>query len=39
MKEILEILVKSLVDNKEEVSITESEEEKSVVFEVKVSRK
>ena len=37
MKEILEILIKSLVDNKEQVQITEKQEEKSTLFEVKVS--
>lgn len=37
MKEILEILIKSLVENVEEVTITEKEEGKSTVFEVKVN--
>jgi len=37
MKEILETLIKSLVDNQEEVTITEKEEGKTTVFEVKVS--
>lgn len=36
MKEILETLIKSLVDNQEEVTITEKEEGKTTVFEVKV---
>lgn len=36
MKEILETLIKSLVDNKENVKITEKEENKTTVFEVKV---
>lgn len=37
MKEILEVVIKNLVDNPEEVSIKELEGEKSIVFEVKVS--
>ena len=37
MKEILEILIKNLVDNKDEVTITEKEEERETVFEVKVA--
>lgn len=37
MKEILETLIKSLVDNQEEVTITEKEEGKTTVFEVKVN--
>ena len=37
MKEILEILIKSLVGNPEEVTITEKQEEKVAVYEVKVS--
>lgn len=36
MKEILETLIKSLVDHTEEVTITEKEEGKTIVFEVKV---
>lgn len=36
MKEILETIIKSLVDNKERVSIKELDGEKSVVLEVKV---
>lgn len=36
MKEILEILIKSLVEHTEEVTITEKEEGKTTVFEVKV---
>lgn len=36
MKEILEILIKNLVEYKDEVIITEKDEEKTVVFEVKV---
>ena len=37
MKEILETLIKSLVENTEEVTITEKEEGKTTVFEVKVA--
>lgn len=37
MKEILETLIKSLVENTEEVAITEKEEGKTIVFEVKVA--
>lgn len=37
MKEILENLIKSLVENTEEVTITEKEEGKTIVFEVKVA--
>ena len=37
MKEILEILIKSLVEHTEEVTITEKEEGKTIVFEVKVA--
>lgn len=37
MKEILETLIKSLVDNQKEVTITEKEEGKTTVFEVKVN--
>lgn len=36
MKEILETLIKSLVDNKENVEITEKEENRTIIFEVKV---
>lgn len=39
MKEILEIIIKNLVDDAESVSVTETEKEKSIVFEVKVSEK
>lgn len=38
MKEILETLIKSLVENTEEVTITEKEEGKTIVFEVKVAQ-
>ncbi len=37
MKEVLEIMIKNLVDNAEAVSIKELNGEKSVVYEVKVS--
>ena len=37
MKEILETIIKNLVENKEEVSINEIEGTQSVVFEVKVA--
>ena len=36
MKEILETIIKSLVENADQVAITEKEEENNVVFEVKV---
>lgn len=39
MKEILEIIIKNLVDDVEAVSVTETETEKSIVLEVKVSEK
>lgn len=39
MKEILEIIIKNLVDDAEAVSVTEIEKEKSIVFEVRVSEK
>ena len=38
MKEILEIIITSLVEDKEAVEIKEIENEKSVVFEVKVAQ-
>lgn len=37
MKEILETLIKSLVDYSDEVTVTEKEENKTIVFEVKVN--
>ncbi|MBO4292827.1 MAG: KH domain-containing protein [Clostridia bacterium] len=37
MKDILEIIIKNLVDNKEAVEINEVNGEKSVVYEVKVA--
>lgn len=39
MKEILEIIIKNLVEDKECVSITETQNDKAIVFEVKVSEK
>lgn len=39
MKEILEIIIKNLVEDVEAVSVTETQAEKSIVFEVKVSEK
>lgn len=37
MKEILETIIKSLVENENEVIITEKEDEKGLSFEVKVA--
>ena len=37
MKEIIETIILNLVDNKDAVEITEKQEEKSIVFEVKVA--
>lgn len=37
MKDILDTIIKSLVENKEAVEIKELEGEKSVIFEVKVA--
>ena len=37
MKDILETIIFNLVDNKEAVEIKEKEEEKSIIFEVKVA--
>ncbi len=37
MKEIIEIVIKSLVDNPEEVNVKEIDEAKMVTYEVKVS--
>ena len=36
MKEILETIIKSLVENQEAVTITEKEDEKQITLEVKV---
>ncbi len=38
MKEILNLIIKNLVDNQEEVSIEEKTNDKSVVYEVKVAK-
>lgn len=37
MKEILEIIISNLVDNKESIEVKQIEEEKTIVFEVKVA--
>ncbi len=37
MKEILQTIIENLVDDKNAISINEIEEEKSIVYEVKVS--
>lgn len=37
MKEVLEIIIKGLVENVEAVSITEKQDDKNIVFEVKVA--
>ena len=37
MKEIIETIILNLVDNKDAVEITEKQDEKSIVFEVKVA--
>lgn len=39
MKEILEIMIRNLVEDTQAVSINEIEKEKSIVFEVRVSEK
>lgn len=38
MKDILEVLIKNLVDNPDKVSITEKSDAKSVSYEVKVAK-
>lgn len=38
MKEILELIIKNLVDNEKEVSIKEVTDEKSISYEVKVAK-
>ena len=38
MKDILEVVIKNLVDNADAVSITEKSEAKSVCYEVKVAK-
>ena len=37
MKEILQTIIENLVDDKDSISINEIEEEKSIVYEVKVA--
>ena len=37
MKEVLEVIIKNLVNNKDALEIKEVENEKSIVFEVKVA--
>ena len=39
MKSILEVVIKNLVDNPEEVSITENTNANSICYEVKVAKK
>lgn len=39
MKEVLETIIKNLVDDQESVEIKEVEEEKTIIFEVKVAEK
>lgn len=38
MKNILEVIVLNLVENKDKVEITERQDDKTVVFEVKVAK-
>ena len=38
MKDILEVIIKNLVDNTDEVTITEKVEERSICYEVKVAK-
>ncbi len=38
MKDILEVIIKNLVDKPEEVQVTEKNDEKGVCYEVKVSK-
>lgn len=38
MKNILEVIIKNLVENTDEVTITEKVEEKSICYEVKVAK-
>lgn len=38
MKEILEVIVLNLVENKDQVEITETQEDKTLIFEVKVAQ-
>ena len=38
MKDILEVIIKNLVDNTDEVTITEKAEERSICYEVRVAK-
>ena len=38
MKELVEVIAKSLVDNPEEVTVTETENEKAIVLELRVAQ-
>ena len=38
MKDILEVIIKNLVDNSDEVTIAERVEEKSICYEVRVAK-
>ena len=38
MKDILEVVIKNLVDNQEEISIVENTNAKSICYEVKVAK-
>ena len=38
MKELVEVIAKALVDSPEEVSVTETENEKSIVIELRVAQ-
>ena len=38
MKELVEVIAKALVDNPDEVSVTETENEKAIVLELRVAQ-
>ncbi len=38
MKDILELIIKNLVDNEEKVSISEKSDDKTITYEVKVDK-
>lgn len=38
MKELVEVIAKSLVDNPDEVVVTENEEEESIIIELRVAQ-
>lgn len=38
MKELIEVIAKALVDNPEEVSVTETETDKAIVLELRVAQ-